>query len=91
MGIDAKRLGLVDTLGGLDLAVAIARERAGLEPGDEVVIAEYPSPDLFDVGMFIPGIPVLDAQQEKIREQIEFLIEHNGMPMPMISSEDWVR
>lgn len=30
-GVDAKQIGLVDTLGGLDLALAIAAERAGIQ------------------------------------------------------------
>ncbi len=39
-GIRAKQLGLVDSLGGIDLAIKIAADRAGL--GDEYQIREYP-------------------------------------------------
>lgn len=38
-GIDAKTIGLADTLGGLDLALCIAAERAGLET---YAVKEYP-------------------------------------------------
>jgi protease-4 len=39
-GREARRLGLVDEIGGLDAAMAYAKKRAGLEPGCAVV--EYP-------------------------------------------------
>ncbi len=41
-GADAQALGLVDVLGGLDTALAIAARKAGLEEGFRVV--EYPEP-----------------------------------------------
>ena len=42
-GADAAERGLVDVLGGLDRAVEIARERAGLPAGAEVDIVNYPA------------------------------------------------
>jgi len=42
-GRQAKAAGLVDELGGLDRALAIARERAKLPPGDDSDITVYPS------------------------------------------------
>ncbi len=41
-GRDALKIGLVDRLGGLEDAIALARERAKLAPGDEVHILEMP-------------------------------------------------
>jgi protease IV len=41
-GADAKERGLVDELGGLHAAVALARERAGLPPTDEPEVQSYP-------------------------------------------------
>ncbi len=41
-GRDALKIGLVDRLGGLEDAIALARERAKLAPGDEVHIIEMP-------------------------------------------------
>lgn len=40
-GRDAQKLGLVDVLGGLDTAIAIARKMAGIT-GDEYRVVEYP-------------------------------------------------
>ena len=41
-GSQALERGLVDRLGGLDVAVALAKERAGIAPGDEVELVTYP-------------------------------------------------
>lgn len=41
-GLRARSLGLVDALGGLDTAVAIAREEAGLPDDEPASLTEYP-------------------------------------------------
>lgn len=41
-GIDAKRAGLVDELGGLQLALSIAKAKAGIGEGRKVEIRRYP-------------------------------------------------
>ncbi len=50
-GAAARRIGLVDELGGLDKAVDIARQEAGIRSGETVVVDFYPPPpswlDLF--------------------------------------------
>jgi len=43
-GVDAKRIGLVDELGGMRDALALARRAAGLTPDEEVEIVEFPAP-----------------------------------------------
>jgi protease-4 len=45
-GVAAKTRGLVDELGGLGRAVALAREKAGLKPGEEHDLVVYPPPSL---------------------------------------------
>jgi protease IV len=45
-GIAAQTRGLVDELGGLGRAVALAREKAGLKPGEEHDLVLYPPPNL---------------------------------------------
>jgi len=51
LGRDAQRLGLVDELGGLDRAIALAKELAELDPDEPIHLAYYPAPrswlDLF--------------------------------------------
>jgi protease-4 len=46
-GLAAHRGGLVDELGGLDRAIAIARERAGIKEGEEHELVLYPGRGLF--------------------------------------------
>ena len=41
-GRQAKQVGLVDELGGLERALAVAKGRAGLSPNAEVQIVTYP-------------------------------------------------
>ena len=48
-GLQARERGLVDALGGLDVAVRIAKERARIPPGEDVELVAYPSRrSLFD-------------------------------------------
>lgn len=56
-GRQAKENGLVDMLGGLDLALAVAKERAGIDEDIEIEIVTYPKRKLFlglgsGVGLF---------------------------------------
>ncbi len=43
-GKQAKEIGLVDELGGLDTALAIAKKQVGLDPADEIDIIRLPKP-----------------------------------------------
>jgi protease-4 len=47
-GLGALKAGLIDSIGGLDDAVRIARELAGIPEDKEVVYSEYPKPKFFD-------------------------------------------
>jgi protease-4 len=42
-GAQARENGLVDALGGLDRAIALAKERAGISPETEVEVVTYPA------------------------------------------------
>ena len=46
-GRQAKALGLVDELGGMREAVAVAKERAGIDADQEVTLVPYPRPRSF--------------------------------------------
>jgi protease-4 len=46
-GRQASQIGLVDALGGLDKAIAFAKERAGIEADSEVQLVVYPPPKSF--------------------------------------------
>ncbi len=87
-GYDGVEHGLVDLLGGLDIAIRIAREKAGLSETEEVVIAEYPRPSLFDSNFLVPRVFGVEVKQsEPILDHIRFRIEHNGRPLPVLPVE----
>lgn len=89
-GIDGKANGLVDVLGGLETAVAIAKEKAGLCKDEPVKIVEMPKKGLFNAGAFIPkmfGIENVTAA-DKTLELLKFRLEHNGTPLPLVPLDD---
>jgi protease-4 len=47
-GLGALNVGLIDSIGGLDDAVRIARELAGIPENKQVLYREYPKPKFFD-------------------------------------------
>ena len=65
MGSQAKGNGLVDEIGGLDRAIEMAKEAAGLEPTDKVTLVTYPTPKKFievllDPDRFAARSPAVD-------------------------------
>ncbi len=65
VGSQAAANGLVDELGGLDRAIEMAKEAAGLEPGDKVTLVTYPTPKklidvLLDADRFATRSPAVD-------------------------------
>lgn len=70
-GRKAKEIGLVDELGGLDRAIALARERAGLAPDATVHILESPrraGPFELLSEMFETRSPALEALEREFPE-----------------------
>jgi protease-4 len=65
MGSQAVANGLVDEIGGLDRAIEMAKEAAGLEPTDKVTLVTYPTPKKFidvllDPDRFATRSPAVD-------------------------------
>jgi protease-4 len=54
-GQDGKNVGLVDEVGGLERALALARQATGLAPADVQVREVNPSSGTFDIGGLVPG------------------------------------
>ncbi|MBS0548440.1 MAG: S49 family peptidase [Proteobacteria bacterium] len=87
-GIDAKRAGLVDELGGLQLAVSIARAKAGIDETKPVEIQRFPADNdrwqrIFDRVLRLTGIdsrgPELRAPKEVRETLARFgLFSHQG-------------
>lgn len=53
-GADGLENGLVDAIGGLDAAIEVAREKAGLDPDEEVQVLDYSVRGWFDFSEIIP-------------------------------------
>ena len=90
-GTDGKKLGLVDELGGLETAIHIAKQRAGIPVDDEVTIVELPKKGLFDFSMFMPRLFGFEVKRAKndLLQQIELRLRHNGQPMPLMPLDDY--
>jgi len=84
-GQDALSLGLVDEIGGLYYALDMAKREAGFAKDEEINIVQYPSPEKLGMEALLPGLIGVDIK--KIDENIEFLkflINNNGLPMPLM-------
>jgi protease-4 len=89
-GLDGKQNGLVDVLGGLETAINIAKERAGIPKDHDITIIEMPKKGLIDFGKFMPKLFGIEAQiaSDPTVELLKFRIRHNGEPLPMLQMED---
>ena len=89
-GTEGKNAGLVDVIGGLKDAISIARQKAGIAPGEEVTIIEMPKPGLFDFAQFIPRLFGIEQPMttDPLIEQLRFRLRFNGQPMPLMPLGD---
>ena len=88
-GYDGLKNGLVDVLGGLETAIAIAKEKAGIEPSQEVTILELPKKGLIDFSQFVPRFIGLNLREkDPILTHLRLILAHNGQPMPILPFED---
>lgn len=89
-GIDGKKKGLVDELGGLDKAINVAKERAGILPDQEVTIIEMPKKGFIDFSKFMPKLFGVQSTitKDPAVEILKFRLQHNGEPMPMLPLEE---
>jgi protease IV len=83
-GRQAREIGLVDEIGGLQHALAIAKERAGLDPDAEVELVVYPRRrPLFD----LIGGPFLSGGAEDLARLVLLFASTTGLnPGPMAAS-----
>lgn len=82
-GIDGRELGLVDEIGGLMTAIAIAKQKAGFKPEDECNIVEtvkYKGLIKFNP----PFSPISTIMDEPVYKYLKMLSEHPGEPLPML-------
>lgn len=86
-GTDGKANGLVDELGGLEIAIELAREKAKIGKDEDVIITELPEVEPFDVSMFQPkllGMRLGDIEQDPEVVYIQKLANSAGRPFVMM-------
>ena len=93
-GKDALEAGLVDTLGGLKTAMAIALEKAGFDIEDGYNLIEYPKPLWFNLSGFVnflvsrmSDIDRLEEAVDPAGQYLQFLKKHIGEPLPLLPLE----
>ncbi len=89
-GTDGKNIGLVDVIGGLEDAIRIARQRAGIGDDEDVTIVEMPRPGLFDFSGFVPRLLGIQqsAAEDPLTQQLKFRLSHNGEPLPIMPLDE---
>lgn len=70
-GAAAKKIGLVDELGGLDRAVELAREAGGISPGQDAAVVFYPEPASWLSLLFEEHPPRLPAALSEVVKGLE--------------------
>ena len=83
-GQRAVELGLADRIGGLEVAIALAKEKIGLSADETVELLERPRPKLFSSALFRPRLLGLDAQPTPELDYLQFRLQHNGLPLLLV-------
>ena len=90
-GSDAKERMLVDEIGSLYTAIEIAKEKAGIRPGDKFEIVEGPEPQPFSLSLLFGQIFGSEApkveRKDPAREYLELMIDNNANPLVIMPFE----
>ncbi len=93
-GKDGLERGLVDVLGGLETAIVIAKEKAGITD-DDYQILQYPKMPLFNLGSLIPSPFPFEVKENESLQMLKLRIKNNGYPLLMMPmdelSEDFLK
>jgi protease-4 len=73
-GVDAKRIGLVDTLGGIQTAINIVKRRIGLSPEQRVRVEVYPKPE----DDFLSFLSLFDTEGESRESGLSGIMKKLG-------------
>ena len=83
-GQRAVDIGLADRIGGLETAIALAKEKIGLSADETVELMERPQPKLFSSALFRPRLLGLEAQPTPELDYLQFRLQHNGLPLLLV-------
>ncbi len=83
-GVDGKTLGLVDEIGGMMTALAMAKQRAGFAANDEVDLIEIPrTKGFFDFGALFSPLPT-QVSEDAVLHYLKMMSTRPGQPLPML-------
>ncbi len=89
-GVDGKKMGLVDEIGGLDFAIKLARKEAGYAENELTRVYEYPISKPFDFSDIFGNIASVNIKKTQEKYQILRLVaENNGIPMALMPIDFW--
>ncbi|MBI2506375.1 MAG: S49 family peptidase [Candidatus Latescibacteria bacterium] len=88
-GTQALGKGLVDRLGGLQAALALAREQAGLAADEAVQVLEFPRKPLLNPAFLRPPLLESGLGRRAGFELLQFRLEHNGRPLLLLPAETY--
>lgn len=83
-GKNAKEIGLVDVIGGLQTAISLARHAAGIPDESDVEIIELPKKGLFPLGLFRPKLPLAEPEPSADWQYLKLISEHPGEPLLVV-------
>jgi len=83
-GQRALELGLIDRLGGLETAINLAMEIAGIPADQPIEIIERPEPELFSFSLLQPRLIERSIQRTPALDHLQFRLEHNGLPLLLV-------
>jgi len=84
-GSDGLRNGLVDVIGGIDVAIKIALQKSNLtNSGYEII--EMPERQWFDLNSFLPSFLRIEEKitEDPFIKDLKFRLQNNGIPMPLL-------
>ena len=93
-GVQGLDNGLIDRIGGLEAAVKLAMEKAGLEAEDDVEVVQLSTRGLFDLSMLRPDVPIFahfgfgGKGEETGVEDAAFLLDYDMFYLQQISANN---
>jgi protease-4 len=89
-GLDGKEIGLVDHIGGIEFAIALAKEKAGIPKEKEIVVKEISVQPFFNIGdllSLVKGVKET-VEEDPLYKQVKFRLDHNGRALPMLPMDE---
>jgi protease-4 len=89
-GIEGKKIGIVDEIGGLEKAIMLAKEKANIPFDEDCIIEEYPALGWFDFSSLLNLLFGIRVETEnELLNTFKILLKNNTTPMPILPIDYW--